>query len=78
MNKISANVSEKNIIDLDYTVKKDIDNLAQYKNKRAEDLTACILDRPRHKEIIQELKKLKVKLKLITDGDVSGALFGYR
>ena len=74
MNKISANVSENKIIDLDYTVKKNIDNLAQYKNKRAEDLTACILDRPRHKEIIQELKKLKVKLKLISDGDVSGAL----
>ena len=37
-------------------------------------LTACILDRPRHKKIIDELKKLKVNLKLITDGDVSGAL----
>ena len=39
-----------------------------------EELTACILDRPRHNEIIEELKKLKVNLKLITDGDVSGAL----
>ena len=37
-------------------------------------MTACILDRPRHKEIIDELIKLKVNLKLITDGDVSGAL----
>ena len=37
-------------------------------------MTACILDRPRHKEIIDELMKMKVKLKLITDGDVSGAL----
>ena len=33
-----------------------------------------MLDRPRHKEIIDELNKLKVNLKLITDGDVSGAL----
>ena len=32
------------------------------------------MDRPRHKEIIEELKKLKVKLKLISDGDISGAL----
>ena len=32
------------------------------------------MDRPRHKEIIEELKNLKVNLKLITDGDVSGAL----
>ena len=74
MNKISANVSDPNIIDLDNSIKKNIYNLAEYKNKQPSDLTACILDRPRHKEIINELKKLKVNLKLITDGDVSGAL----
>ena len=37
-------------------------------------MTACILNRPRHQKIIDELKNLKVKTKLITDGDVSGAL----
>ena len=74
MNKISAAVPNDNIIDLDYTVKKNIFNLAEYKNKKPEYLTVCILDRPRHKEIIKELKKLKVKIKLISDGDVSGAL----
>jgi fructose-1,6-bisphosphatase II / sedoheptulose-1,7-bisphosphatase len=37
-------------------------------------VTACILDRPRHKEIIDKLKKLKVNLKLLSDGDVSGAI----
>ena len=74
MNKISAAVPNDNIIDLDYTVKKNIFNLAEFKNKKPEYLTVCILDRPRHKEIIKELKKLKVKIKLITDGDVSGAL----
>ena len=74
MNKISAAVPNDDIIDLDFTVKKNIFNLAEYKNKKPEDLTVCILNRPRHKEIIKELKKLKVRLKLITDGDVSGAL----
>jgi len=74
MNKISANVSDIDIIDLDNSVKKNIYNLAEYKNKQPSDLTACILNRPRHKEIIDELKNLKVNLKLITDGDVSGAL----
>ena len=74
MNKISANVNDPNIIDLDNSVKKNIYNLAEYKDKQPSDLTACILDRPRHKEIINELKNLKVNLKLITDGDVSGAL----
>ena len=74
MEKISTKITEKNVIDLDYTVKKNISNLSDYLNKNPEELTACILDRPRHNVIIQELKKLKVNLKLITDGDVSGAL----
>ena len=59
MNKISANVKERNVIDLDYSVKKNIDNLAQYNNKKPEELTVCILDRPRHEKIIEELKNLK-------------------
>ena len=74
MEKISTKVSENDVIDLDFTVKQNICNLSDYLNKNPENLTACILDRPRHKEIIDELKKLKVNLKLITDGDVSGAL----
>ena len=74
MNKISAKVKEPNVIDLDYSVTKNIHNLSDYKNKRPEQITACILDRPRHKEIIKELRNLKVNIKLITDGDVSGAL----
>ena len=74
MEKISTKITEKNVIDLDYTVKQNISNLSDYLNKNPEELTACILDRPRHNEIIEELKKLNVNLKLITDGDVSGAL----
>ena len=74
MNKLSVNFSEPDVVDLDYSVKKNIFNLSEFKNKRPEDLTACILDRPRHKAIIDELKKLRVQLKLITDGDIAGAL----
>ena len=74
MNKISAKVPSEGIIDLDYSVKKNISNLADYKNKQPNELSACILDRPRHKKIIEELRNLKVNLKLISDGDVSGAL----
>ena len=74
MEKISARVTEKNVIDLDYSVKKNISNLSDYLNKNPENITACILDRPRHSKIIDELKQLRVKLKLISDGDVSGAL----
>ena len=74
MDKIAANLTEKNIVDLDFPLKKNIKNLAEYKNKSINQLTVCILDRPRHKSIIDELKNLEVNLKLITDGDVAGAL----
>ena len=74
MEKISAKVNEKGIIDLDYTVKENIFNLSEYLNKKPENITACVMDRPRHKDIINELNILGVNIKLITDGDVSGAL----
>ena len=74
MEKIATCKVEKGVIDLDYSVKKNILNLCDFKNKTPEHLTACVMDRPRHKKIIDELKKLKVNIKLISDGDVSGAL----
>ncbi len=74
MEKISTKVNENNVVDLDYSVKKNIFNLCEYLNKKPESLTACIMDRPRHNEKIKELKELNVKIKLISDGDVSGAL----
>ena len=74
MEKISAKINEKGIIDLDYSVKKNIFNLSEYLNKKPENITACVMDRPRHKDIINELNILGVNIKLITDGDVSGAL----
>ncbi len=74
MNKIAIASSAKDIVDLDYSIEKNIKNLADSKNTEPENLTACILDRPRHKKYIDELKSLKVKLKLISDGDVAGAL----
>tara|TARA_A100000164_G_scaffold39136_1_gene29854 strand:+ start:249 stop:1193 length:945 start_codon:yes stop_codon:yes gene_type:complete len=60
--------------DIDFPIKKNISNIADSKNKKINELTVCILDRPRHKEIIDELKSLKVNLKLISDGDICGSL----
>ena len=60
--------------DLDFSIEKNIKNIADAKNKDISNLTACILDRPRHYKIIDKLKNLNVKIKLISDGDVSGAL----
>ena len=75
MDKIATGKIDKGLIDLDNPLKKNITNLADFMNKDISAITACILDRPRHKKIIDELKNLKVKIKLITDGDVLGALY---
>ena len=75
MNKIATGKIDKGLIDLDYPLKKNIRNLSEFNNKPYSSLTVCILDRPRHKKIIDELEDLNVKIKLITDGDVLGALF---
>ena len=75
MNKIAVGKDVPfDATDLDYSIKKNISNIAEAKNKNISELRVCILNRPRHKEIIEELKSLKVKLKLISDGDICGAL----
>ena len=66
---------EKGTVDLDFTLEKNLKNLADAKNKQLSDLTVCLLDRERHNKIIDTLDILKIKKKLITDGDVSGALY---
>ena len=75
MDKIATGRVEKGLIDLDNSIKKNISNLADFMKKDISSITACVMDRPRHIDIIEELKKLKVKIKLITDGDVLGALY---
>ena len=75
MNKIATGKIENGLIDLDFPLKKNIKNLSEFMSKDVSELTVCILDRPRHKMIIDELKDLNVKTKLISDGDVLGALY---
>jgi fructose-1,6-bisphosphatase II / sedoheptulose-1,7-bisphosphatase len=75
MDKIATGKIDKGLIDLDYSVEKNIKNLSEFKNKNISSITVCVLDRPRHKKIIDKLKDLEVNIKLITDGDVLGALY---
>ena len=75
MNKIATGKIDEGLIDLDYPLEKNIKNLSEFKNKDISSLSVCVLDRPRHKQIINKLRELNVKVKLITDGDVLGALY---
>jgi len=64
----------KNLIDLDYDIEKNIELLANAKNTIPRNLSACILDRPRHKSLINKLESIGMSINLITDGDVYGVL----
>ena len=64
----------KNLLNLDFSVEKNIKLLSQAKNKDIKQITACLLKRSRHDKIIESLEKLNVKIKFISDGDVSGAI----
>ena len=75
MNKIAyGNHIPKGLLDIDFSVEKNINIYSELTSKKNSEITVCLLNRPRHKNIISELKKLDVNIKLITDGDVSGAL----
>jgi len=75
MNKIVIGSGlPKNLLDLDNTVEKNIKLLADAKKKKTSELSACVLKRPRHDEIVAVLNKLKVNINFITDGDIAGAL----
>ena len=64
----------KNLVDLDFSVKKNIELLSEAKSTSPNKLSACVLNRPRHDKIIDSLKSLNVKINYITDGDVSGVI----
>ena len=64
----------KNIVDLDNSIEKNIKLLCEAKNTKPEKITACVLKRSRHEKIIKSLNDLKVKIKFISDGDVTGVI----
>ncbi|MDC3025809.1 fructose-bisphosphatase class II family protein [Candidatus Pelagibacter sp.] len=71
MEKIAVGKNiEKGTVDLDFTLEKNLKNLADASNKKLSDLTVCLLSRERHSKIIDTLDNLKVNKKLITDGDL--------
>jgi fructose-1,6-bisphosphatase II / sedoheptulose-1,7-bisphosphatase len=62
------------IIDLDASPADNVRALAKAKGVAASDITACVLDRPRHAEIIASLREVGARVHLITDGDVAGVI----
>jgi fructose-1,6-bisphosphatase II len=74
MNKIAVGPDAKNSIDIEAPAKNNLANIARAKGCDIDDLTVVVLDRPRHKELIAELRNTRARIRLITDGDVAGSI----
>ncbi|AFX99438.1 fructose-1,6-bisphosphatase, class II [Candidatus Endolissoclinum faulkneri L2] len=75
MDKIAVGFSvPKGIIDLDNTVEENLKNLANKKNVAISDIVVCILDRPRHAQLIARVRETGARIALISDGDISAAI----
>ncbi len=75
MDKIAVGPDIPNgVVDLDNSPEDNLKNLAKAKECDVEDLVVCILDRPRHGDLIAKVRAAGARIMLITDGDVSGVI----
>jgi fructose-1,6-bisphosphatase II / sedoheptulose-1,7-bisphosphatase len=65
---------DEGVIDLDVTPAENIAAMAKFKGVAVSEMTACVLDRPRHAEIISSLREVGARVHLISDGDVAGVI----
>lgn len=74
MDKIAVGPQAKGVIDIEAPVTDNLKAIARAMEKSVEDLTTIILDRPRHKDLIAEVRRKGARIRLIPDGDVAAAL----
>ncbi|MEW6776056.1 MAG: class II fructose-bisphosphatase [Bdellovibrionota bacterium] len=74
MNKIAVGPGGRGAVDLDASPQDNIRKLAKALGKDQRDVTAIILDRPRHKDLIEKVRSTGARIRLIRDGDVSAAI----
>ena len=74
MEKIAVGPGCSDAIDLAKSPTENLQQIAEAKNKTVRDLTAVILDRDRHSDLISEVREAGARIRLISDGDVAGAI----
>lgn len=74
MDKIAAGPIAAPVIDLDLSVKENLTKVAKILKKDIDEVTVVVLDRPRNESIIKEIRLAGSRVRLITDGDVAGAV----
>ena len=74
MDKIAVGPEAAGTIDIEAPVSVNLKAIARAKNRDVNDLTVMILDRPRHANLIKQVRQMGARIRLITDGDVSAAI----
>ena len=78
MDKIAVGPEAADVIDITAPIGENIRKVAKAKNVSVSDLTVCILDRPRHQQLIADVRDAGARCRLISDGDVAGAISACR
>jgi fructose-1,6-bisphosphatase II len=78
MEKLAAGPDGAGVLDFEAPIADNLAKLARAKGGDVSDLTVCILDRPRHQEIVEQVRQAGARIKLIPDGDVAGAIMAAR
>jgi fructose-1,6-bisphosphatase II len=78
MDKIATGAEAADVIDITAPTAENIHRVAKAKRGHPEDVTVCILDRPRHQQLVREVREAGARIKFITDGDVAGAISAAR
>jgi fructose-1,6-bisphosphatase II len=78
MQKLAAGPEGAEVLDFEAPIADNLSKLARAKGGDVSDLTVCILDRPRHREIVEQVRQAGARIKLIPDGDVAGAIMAAR
>ena len=74
MNKIVTGPEAKDFVDIDAPVAENLKNIAKAKKRKVSELTVIVLDRPRHEQLLSEIRSASARVKLISDGDVAASI----
>jgi len=74
MDKIVTGHEAKDCVSITATVAENLRNIALAKKRKVSELTVVVLDRPRHEELLSEIRQAGARIKLISDGDISAAI----
>jgi fructose-1,6-bisphosphatase II len=74
MDKIVTGYEAKDVIDITASVADNLTNIAKAKRRKVQDLTVVVLDRPRHEQLLKEIRETAARVKLIPDGDIVASL----